>query len=279
MSERLRATRFRDVRRVAETGSTNADVLELGRDGAAEGVVVVADHQRAGRGRRDRGWIAPPGSGLLCSVLLRPPARVADLVTAAVALAGQGAARALGVRGVGIKWPNDLIAVAPAGAPTAERKLAGILAEADWGPTSAISDGFRAPGDHQRVLVAAGIGMNLIAVPGLPTDVAERRVSIEELLGENTAGASVDVDAVLQHYLGALEVRYAQLLDDRGALLRSWRAECVTLGRQVRVDLGSRDLVGRAEGVDDRGRLLVRTAEGTERAVAAGDVVHLRSAG
>ena len=70
----LRRTRFSDVRWVDETGSTNADLLALARDGAADGTVLVADHQTAGRGRADRAWTAPPGSSLLVSVLLRPAA-------------------------------------------------------------------------------------------------------------------------------------------------------------------------------------------------------------
>ena len=82
----LAGTRFADVRWVATTGSTNADALALARDGAPEGIVVVADHQRAGRGRRDRTWVAPPGGSLLLSVLLRPPARLAGAVTMAAAV-------------------------------------------------------------------------------------------------------------------------------------------------------------------------------------------------
>src|SRR5690606_4295566 len=80
-------SRFLDIRRVKETGSTNADVLGLARDGAPEGVVLVTDHQTAGRGRSGRRWDAPPGSSLLCTVLLRPPAPVAPLVTFALAVA------------------------------------------------------------------------------------------------------------------------------------------------------------------------------------------------
>ena len=68
--------RFADVRWVAETGSTNADAMELARQGEREGIVLVADHQTAGRGRAGRTWTAPPGAGLLLSVLLRPPAPV-----------------------------------------------------------------------------------------------------------------------------------------------------------------------------------------------------------
>jgi hypothetical protein len=82
----LVGTRFADVRWVAETGSTNADALELARAGEAEGIVLVADHQTAGRGRLGRSWQAPPGGSLLCTILLRPPARIAPATTMAVAL-------------------------------------------------------------------------------------------------------------------------------------------------------------------------------------------------
>src|SRR5437764_14642204 len=83
----LAATRFADVRWFAETGSTNADALALARDGQPEGIVLVADHQTAGRGRQGCSWVAPPGASLLTTILLRPPAAVAGLVTMVVALA------------------------------------------------------------------------------------------------------------------------------------------------------------------------------------------------
>jgi BirA family transcriptional regulator, biotin operon repressor / biotin---[acetyl-CoA-carboxylase] ligase len=119
-------TRFGDIRELEEVDSTNRYLLDLAGAGAPEGVVVVADYQSAGRGRRDRTWEAPPGGGLLASVLLRPdPVAVPPdrrwLVTAAVALA---AADACG-HNAAIKWPNDLL--------LGGRKLAGILAEADAG--------------------------------------------------------------------------------------------------------------------------------------------------
>src|SRR5262252_7179550 len=89
----LAGTRFADVRWVAETGSTNADLADLAAAGAAEGLVLVADHQTAGRGRLDRTWVSPAGSSLLLSVLLRPaiPASDAALVTLAMALAAVNA--------------------------------------------------------------------------------------------------------------------------------------------------------------------------------------------
>src|SRR5947207_861906 len=101
--------------------------MALARDGGAEGVVVVADHQTAGRGRLGRTWVAPPGGSLLTSILLRPglPHDRLHLVTAAVALAGVSAVDVVaGVR-ARLKWPNDLV--------VDDRKVAGVLAEADGG--------------------------------------------------------------------------------------------------------------------------------------------------
>src|SRR5688572_31080958 len=101
--------RFADVRWMAETGSTNADAMELGREGEREGIVLVADHQTAGRGRAGRTWTAPPGASLLCTILLRPPAAVAPLVTFALAVAAADAVERVGGFRPGLKWPNDLV--------------------------------------------------------------------------------------------------------------------------------------------------------------------------
>ena len=137
---RLAGTRFADVRWVDETGSTNADVLGLARDGEAEGIVVVADHQTAGRGRLGRTWTAAPGTSLLTTVLLRPPAAVANATTMAVAVAlTEAVAEVTGVD-VRIKWPNDL--VSPGDGTEVDHKVAGILAEVDWPAGSQASGGW-----------------------------------------------------------------------------------------------------------------------------------------
>ena len=117
-----RASRFADVRRVAATGSTNTDVLALARWGSPKGIVLVADHQTAGRGRLGRSWEAPPGASLLVSVLLRPPAAVADAVTMTAALAmAEGIEETCGVH-ARLKWPNDLVVEAADGTPQARRR-------------------------------------------------------------------------------------------------------------------------------------------------------------
>ncbi|MFN2609052.1 MAG: biotin--[acetyl-CoA-carboxylase] ligase, partial [Acidimicrobiales bacterium] len=116
------ARRFADVRHLAEVDSTNRLAADLARGGAAEGVVVVADHQTAGRGRRGRSWEAAPGSSLLVSVVLRPPpGPAAGLATVAAALAAADACHRVAGFAPGLKWPNDVL--------VGGRKLAGILAE------------------------------------------------------------------------------------------------------------------------------------------------------
>ena len=134
------ARRFADVRWVAETGSTNADVLALARDGGREGIVLVADHQTAGRGRLGRTWEAPPGASLLVSVLLRPAGggrRRWPRWRSAVALA-EAVEEVAGVA------PAAQVAERPrvAGDGVDDRKLAGILAEADWPAGADVTGGW-----------------------------------------------------------------------------------------------------------------------------------------
>src|SRR5262249_27789658 len=105
--------------------STNRYVLDEARRGAPEGLVAVADFQTAGRGRRGRGWGAPPGASLLASVLLRPalgPGRTPPGWMAGGAAMAEAVTRVAGFT-PGLKWPNDLV--------VGDRKLAGILAERD----------------------------------------------------------------------------------------------------------------------------------------------------
>ena len=141
-------SRFTDIRRFESIDSTNRYLLEEARRGAPGGVVAVADHQSAGRGRLGRRWEAPPGSNLLMSVLLRPdlPAGQRQLACGVVALAAIDAVASVTGLGVGIKWPNDLLG--PDG-----RKLAGVLAETDVVGSPA--------GSTLRAPIVVGIGVNV----------------------------------------------------------------------------------------------------------------------
>jgi BirA family biotin operon repressor/biotin-[acetyl-CoA-carboxylase] ligase len=240
-----------DIHRLEEVDSTNTYVRDRARHGAAAGLVAVADHQTAGRGRLDRRWESPPGANLLASVLLRPDidGRDVHLCAGAVALAGADACREVaGVEPV-LKWPNDLLLEGA--------KLAGVLAEAEFS------------GDALGWVVI-GIGIN-VAWPG-PPDVGG--TCLDDL---RDPAAPVAAAEVLDSLLGALAPRREQLdhADGRRQLAADLRAHCTTLGQQVRVELAGETLRGRATEIDDAGHLVVLTADGP-RTVTAGDVVHLR---
>lgn len=254
-------TRFTEIRWVPETGSTNADLLAAAAAGAAEGLVLVADHQTAGRGRLDRSWVAPPGSSLLVSVLLRPTIApdALFLLTAAAGVASAEAAETVaGVR-VGLKWPNDLVAVGP---PLADRKLSGVLAE------SSVTDG-------EVRAVVVGMGLNVNWPAELPEDLAATATSLDHL-----AGHPVDREALLvawlrrlDHWIGAIEAGP----DGRRSLVDQLRERSATLGRAVRVELASGVVEGEAVAIDEDGHLQVATAGSAEPlVVAVGDIVHLR---
>jgi BirA family biotin operon repressor/biotin-[acetyl-CoA-carboxylase] ligase len=237
--------RFADVRWVAQTGSTNADAIGLLRDGAPEGIVLVADHQTAGRGRRGRTWEAPPGAGLLMSVLLRPPAAVVELCTMAVALAAVEAVEAVCGFSPRLKWPNDLVWPGDGSAP--DRKLAGILAEADWPAGSTPDGGDRPPRPAERIGVVVGLGLNVDWPAALPDDLADIAIACNHLTGR-----APDREDLLVALLNALDPRYAALVaGERAPLLAAWRERSATLGRRVRVDLGTDDVEGTAIGVTD----------------------------
>jgi BirA family transcriptional regulator, biotin operon repressor / biotin---[acetyl-CoA-carboxylase] ligase len=267
-------TRFQDVRRFDTIDSTNRYLLDEARGGAPEGVVAVADHQTAGRGRLGRSWEAPPGANLLVSVLLRPALAPGDrhLATTAVALAAADAVDAVvdGVS-VAVKWPNDL--VAPDG-----RKLAGVLAEADLtsgggDPASGGVDPASGSVDAAPVVVGIGINVNWPASDeDLPPELRGAAVSLRQL-----AGGPVDREALLAVLLGRLEPRVASLATDdgRASLAGDLRARCRTIGTRVRVELPTGSFEGTATGITPAGHLTVDD-DGTERTVVAGDVIHVR---
>ena len=235
---------------VSETGSTNADLLAVARRSPESNRVLVADYQRAGRGRRGRTWGAAPESSLLFSVLTRPAIAVAaaHLVTNALALGALEACDSLtGVR-PGVKWPNDLV--------VADRKLAGVLAE------SVVA------GERLEAVVV-GMGLN-VRTGAAPPEAVETAIALED-----ACGSVVD----RQELLRAVLTGFAQWMDQIGvpagqaALMEAVHQESATLGRRVSVELGDGSVLeGLAEDLDEYGALVL---EGGVR-VVVGDVVHLR---
>lgn len=248
--------------RLREIGSTNAEALRLAQRGAAEGTVVVAEAQTAGRGRQGRRWLSPPGLGLYLSALFRPaylePLQ-APLFTMLGAVAARRAAAALSAGNVALKWPNDLVAgsESPPGGRGRLRKLGGVLAEA-------VSSG---PALQAVVL---GVGLNLNHQPeDFPPDLRPAATSLAQLTGDR-----IDRDLAQDALLDALnEVYLTFLTRDADTLWDEFRAHLTTLGREVTLTLASGTLRGRAVDISAQtGALLVELPDGELRSCAAGEV-------
>lgn len=249
---------WRQLDVVAQTGSTNADLLERAASGTdIDGAVLIAEHQTAGRGRHGRGWSASPRAQITMSVGVK----VADLPTTAwgwlslatgvaVIDAVSPVLEAAGAE-AGLKWPNDVLA----GPPGSKGKLAGILAEV------------------ARPFVVIGLGLN---VTQSPQEVDEPGATSLVDLGV----LAPDRDRLLRALLRELGRRIVGWRAARGAdwqLAADYRARSLTVGSRVRAHLpGDKQLVGIAAGIDDQGRLCLELEDGGTAVVSAGDVVHLR---
>jgi BirA family biotin operon repressor/biotin-[acetyl-CoA-carboxylase] ligase len=247
---------WREIEVVESTGSTNADLLARALRGEPEGTVLAAEEQRAGRGRMGRTWTSPPRAALTFSLLLKPavpPARRGWLPLLTGVAVAAAVTKATGVE-TGLKWPNDLLA--------ADAKLAGILAEA--------------AGDT----VVVGIGLN---VSTEPAEFPAPRPGALPATSLRSAGATaLNREDILLAILAGFERWYRAWQQaggdpDRSGLRPEYTRLSATIGRTVRAELpGGQALSGSAVGVDSDGRLLVLLSSGSEVAVAAGDVVHLR---
>jgi BirA family biotin operon repressor/biotin-[acetyl-CoA-carboxylase] ligase len=230
----------RPHRHFRSTDSTNTRARELAAAGAPHGTVVTAGEQTSGRGRQGRTWTAPPNKALLYSAIVRPLEEHHMMLPLGVPLAVCDAAEELNPAiNCKVKWPNDI--------HVSGRKLAGILIEAR-------------PQDGWAVL---GIGLNLTIEPDeLPAELREKAVSIYS--GDR---GPLDATEVLSSHVD----RWVDADPDR--VLATWRERDALKGREVAWDGGS----GIADGVDDRGYLLVLTPAGDRIAVGAGEVHLTRS--
>ena len=232
-----------------EIDSTNRVVADAARAGGPQGLLAVADAQTAGRGRRGRSWVAPAGTSLLLSLLLRPDTEAIGTLPLLVGLAvAETITPHVPDHDVALKWPNDVLIDG--------RKTAGILTEAVAG----------------AAVVGVGVDVDWREVPR-SADLSGA-TSLAEV-----AGRDVDRWRILAGVMGVFSRRYDEWRADPIAFLPDYRARCATLGAQVRVRLLERDdVLGRATDVDDAGRLVVRTAGGDDLVITAGDVEHVRPA-
>ena len=228
--------------------STNTVLLQRLAAGAARGQVLLAEYQAAGRGRRGRVWLSPPGAGLCLSLGWRfrqKPAALGRLSLYA-GLAVAEALAALDVRGIALKWPNDILLDG--------KKLGGILIETRAGAGGAVD-----------CVIGAGVNYRLPAKTrtGIGQAVADIYHHAGPELSRNRIAA-----AVLNHLFALLD------LIERGrdgGLLERWRRYDGYQGRRVALRAGRAGLEGIVAGVNDEGALLLRTDAGV-RAFAAGEV-------
>lgn len=250
-----------DVRLIERTESTNELALSAIDQGESAGTAFVADHQTAGRGRRERDgsrrrWFSPPGKNLYLSVVVRPRVQVARAAAITLAVGVELVELLRETTGVDVqlKWPNDLY--------VGDRKLAGILTEAATGPS-----GLKG--------AAVGVGMNVnVAADAFPDELQQVATSLllesghtHDRLGLSLAVIRRIVDAVGRFERAGLEPFSHRL--DRWNYLQ---------GRAVTVQLGGETRRGVARAIGDNGGLVVDFDDGRHHEVVSGEVIvdHLR---
>jgi BirA family biotin operon repressor/biotin-[acetyl-CoA-carboxylase] ligase len=234
----------RCVLHLASVSSTMDAARREAENGAPHGMIVIADEQTRGQGRRGRHWVSPPGN-VYVTIILRPAAWNVRTLAMVAPLAACEAIDAVANVRSSIKWPNDVL--------IGGRKVGGVLIDVHLG-----RDGV------DYALVGVGINVGLDAsqheeIRGLATSLAAE------------SGEDVSREKVLATLLNRFERLYAAAGADE-SVRDAWRGRLETLGRQVRVQFGDHVDEGMAEDVDSEGNLLLRRADGSVIALAAGDV-------
>jgi BirA family transcriptional regulator, biotin operon repressor / biotin---[acetyl-CoA-carboxylase] ligase len=243
-----RVGRFGRVTYRSDVESTNDVAMSLAMAGEPEGAVVIADVQRAGRGRRGRDWHSPAGAGLYLSAVVRPrgPLGAVPLVTLAAGAAAAHAVQAVTALPLELKWPNDLVIGRP------WRKLGGVLCEA--------------AGHGGRIdAVIVGLGIN-VRQAAYPREIAERATSIEAELGRPVERAPLLV-ALLESLRLLVDRLHAQ---EHEAICAAWRrfARAALSGAVVRWTERGCERRGRSRDIDRDGALLVESEGRVERLIA-----------
>jgi len=227
--------------------STNRMAKQLAASGAPDGAVVVAEHQTCGRGRLGRSWDAPPGACVLCTVIFYPDIEPEFLfrltMMASVAVVDALLATA-GIR-AGIKWPNDVYA--------GDKKICGILTEVGCSQQSV-----------QYAVIGLGINVNWdLKNNGHLCDSA---TSLSAVCGKNISRVKI-----LQELLMQMDKGYG-IIHDEASLHIQWMQRCMHLGKTVRILSGRDSLEGKAEGITEKGYLMLQSADGNRHEIVCGDV-------
>jgi BirA family biotin operon repressor/biotin-[acetyl-CoA-carboxylase] ligase len=233
----------KNIQHYYKIGSTNSAAMDAAREGAPEGSIFLAEQQTAGRGRGANQWHSPQSTGIYCSVVLRPPLPPSEalLCSLAAGLAVRAAIQEIDSRvKPDLKWPNDALLDG--------KKVCGILTEMNAEATRV-----------RYIVVGIGINVNQTA---FPADLESLAISLKMFTG--TEWSRVEVCAAL---LKSLDREYRNLLEKPGAresvMRRFQEASSSVRGRRVRIE-ETPDLEGVTEGLDERGFLLLRTAQGVK---------------
>jgi len=235
------------------TGSTNKVAYELALQGEAQGTVVMAESQSNGRGRLGKVWVSPPGKGLYCSIIVRPDLSVEDYpkITLTAGLAVALALEEVSGLEMQLKWPNDVY--------SAGKKCCGILTE-----SSPLIDG-----STDRFAIV-GIGININSeFADFPQELHDKVTSLRILTGSN-----LDIQTVLHRVRSSLLEQIAVFeLKGFGAILKEWRKRDMLYGRLLQwVSTSGEIIVGRSEGPDKDGRLMVQGEDGKTHQILSGDI-------
>jgi BirA family biotin operon repressor/biotin-[acetyl-CoA-carboxylase] ligase len=240
----------RKVYCLSEVESTMDEVRRLTYE--EEGLTLIAERQKAGRGRLGRNWHSPQG-GVYLSVLLKPkihPSKISCLPLMGGLIVAETLRSLYGIKAE-LKWPNDVVYM--------EKKISGILFEASV---------------EQDIVhyVILGIGVNLnLTVKDFPLSLKRKACSVKMILGRDISRI-----AFLKELLKRLDNWYLVFLREGSKpIIEGWSKISATLGKMVRVKLPGRELKGLAEKLDEDGGLILRTPKGSTVKVLSGDVYHL----
>ncbi len=229
------------------TRSTMDIARDLAENRAPEGTVVIAGIQNLGRGRLGRSWLSP-GGALATSIILYPPVKKIHLMPAISSLAAVRALHNMRLE-AGIKWPNDVL--------IGGKKVCGIL----------IENGF-SKADLSYTVIGIGINVNFDTAAFPEISNIATSLSMQ-------AGRNVPIEEVALQLYTELEKLYDRL-EEADSIIREWASNMETLGRRVRVSLGTTTIEGMALELNESGNLIVRLDDGSTREITAGDVFHLR---
>lgn len=231
--------------------STNTYAKAVAAQGAPHGTVILSDYQSGGRGRRGRSFSSPKGMGVYCSVVLRydvPPDKLLHLTTVVAEATRRAIVEVTGLPAK-IKWTNDLV--------LHQRKLCGILTELSLEAETGRTD-----------YVIPGTGVNCgQSEADFPPEIRDMAISLEQALNHPVDRCRLAAEMIRQYHLASED-----MLQNPAPWLTGYRANCATLGRDVKIVLGDSVRQAFAEDIDDEGGLVVRLPDGSRETIRSGEV-------